>query len=197
MYEQSQAIIHQSYEQSLKLEEIPGLRTVKQVLLKGVNKNKNTRVTNVHGSMNGQDILKLVESIEKEKKDKQIKKEKKVQQKILEKELFYSAKKSVAVLVLAKQKASKSALFAMRWKGQYVAKLHVSSMGKNQKYWQQPQQHQEDFMTMMRLIEESEVEGSEVLPLWRKKWEVPKYECIALHFQVVSEMDRAELKNSQ
>ena len=53
MYEQSQAIIHQSYEQSLKLEEIPGLRTVKQVLLKGVNKNKNTRVTNVHGSMNG------------------------------------------------------------------------------------------------------------------------------------------------
>ena len=114
MYEQSQAIIHQSYEQSLKLEEIPGLRTVKQVLLKGVNKNKNTRVTNVHGSMNGQDILKLVESIEKEKKDKQIKKEKKVQQKILEKELFYSAKKSVAVLVLAKQKASKSALFAMR-----------------------------------------------------------------------------------
>ena len=47
------------------------------------------------------------------------------------------------------------------------------------------------------LEEESEVEGSEVLPLWRKKWEVPKYECIALRFQVVSEMDRAELKNSQ
>ena len=40
-------------------------------------------------------------------------------------------------------------------------------------------------------------EESEVLPLWGKKWEVPKYECIALRFQVVSEMDRAELKNSQ
>ena len=43
---------------------------MKKVLLKEVNKNTNTRVTNIHGSMEGQDILKLVESIEKEK-DKQ------------------------------------------------------------------------------------------------------------------------------
>ena len=66
MYKQSQAIIHQSYEQSLKLEEISGLLTVEKVTLK-VNKNKNTRITNVHRSMEGQDILKLVESIEKDK----------------------------------------------------------------------------------------------------------------------------------
>ena len=37
----------------------------------------------------------------------------------------------------------------------------------------------------------------EVLPLQGKKWDVPKYERIAAHFQVVSEMDRTELKNSQ
>ena len=36
----------------------------------------------------------------------------------------------------------------------------------------------------------------EVLSLRGKKWEVPKYEHVTLHFQVVSEMDRAELKNS-
>ena len=37
----------------------------------------------------------------------------------------------------------------------------------------------------------------EVLPLWGEKWEVAIYEHIAAHFQVASEMDRAELKNSQ
>ena len=37
----------------------------------------------------------------------------------------------------------------------------------------------------------------EVLPLWGKKCDVPKYEHIAAHFQVVSEIDRAVLKNSQ
>ena len=42
------------------------------------------------------------------------------------------------------------------------------------------------------------IDGSlEVLPLWGKKWDIPKYECIAVHFQVVSEMGSAELKNSQ
>ena len=42
---------------------------MKKVLPK-VNKNKNTRITNVHGSMEAQDILKLVESIEKDKQKK-------------------------------------------------------------------------------------------------------------------------------
>ena len=64
---------------------------MKKVLPKEVNKNKNTRITIVLGSMEGQDILKLVESIVKEK-DKQKVKEKKVQQKILRKELFYKSK---------------------------------------------------------------------------------------------------------
>ena len=40
---------------------------MKKVLPKKVNKNKGARVTNVHGSMEGQDILKLAESIEKDK----------------------------------------------------------------------------------------------------------------------------------
>lgn len=92
MYEQSQAIIHESYEKSLKLEDIPGLLTVNRVKSKELNKNKNTRVTNVHGSMEGQDVLKLVESIENEKKEKQNHKEKKTQQKNKEKELFYRCK---------------------------------------------------------------------------------------------------------
>ena len=37
----------------------------------------------------------------------------------------------------------------------------------------------------------------EALPLWGEKWDVPRYKHIAAYFQVVSEMDRAELKNSQ
>ena len=42
------------------------------------------------------------------------------------------------------------------------------------------------------------IDGSlEVLSLQGKKWDIPKYERIAVHFQVVSEMDSAELKNSQ
>ena len=45
-------------------------------------------VTNVHGSIEGQDVLKLVESIEMEKK-KNDNQDKKKQQKYKEKELFY------------------------------------------------------------------------------------------------------------
>ena len=79
---------------------------MKKVPLKEVNKNTNTRVTNIHGSMEGQDILKLVESIEKEK-DKQKKKEKKVKQKILEKELFYKCKEKCDCIGTCKVKGLK------------------------------------------------------------------------------------------
>ena len=45
-------------------------------------------VTNVHGSMEGQDILKLAESIENEKEEAQNQKKKKTQQTNKEKELL-------------------------------------------------------------------------------------------------------------
>ena len=59
-------LIQENYEKSLNLEEIPGLLTVHKVKPKDIQE-KNTRITNVHGSMEGQDILSKVESIELEK----------------------------------------------------------------------------------------------------------------------------------
>ena len=49
-------LIKDGYEKSLNLEEIPGLMTVHKVKPKDIQK-KNTRITNVHGSMEGQDML--------------------------------------------------------------------------------------------------------------------------------------------
>ena len=90
MYEQSQAIIQRSYKKSLNLEEITGLLKINKVKPKELNENKNMCVTNVHGSMKGLDIIKLVKSIENEKKEKQNRKKKIQQDK--EKELFYRFK---------------------------------------------------------------------------------------------------------
>lgn len=59
MYEQSQMNIQKCFEKSIKLDEIP-----KRC------KKKSTKITNVHGSMEGQDILKKVEVLEKEKEKK-------------------------------------------------------------------------------------------------------------------------------
>ena len=55
------------------------------------NKNKNMCVTNTHDSMEAQDILKLVESIENEKMEAQNQK-KETQQTDKEKELLYRCK---------------------------------------------------------------------------------------------------------
>ena len=72
-------LIQENYEKSLNLEEIPGLLTVHKVKPKDIQK-KNTRITNVHGSMEGQDILSKVESIELEKKRKVAEKQEKTHQ---------------------------------------------------------------------------------------------------------------------
>ena len=78
---------------SFNLEEIPGLLTINKAKPKDLNKNKNISVTNVLvGSMEGQDIFQLVESIDDEKKEKQNQKRKKTKQKDKEKELFYGSK---------------------------------------------------------------------------------------------------------
>ena len=91
LYEQSMGLIKDGYEKSLNLEEIPGLMTVHKVKPKDIQK-KNTRITNVHGSMEGQDMLSKVESIELEKKRKVSDKEEKTRQKEEEKEVFYRCK---------------------------------------------------------------------------------------------------------
>lgn len=70
MCEQYQEIIQNSNERGLKLDEIPGLLTVKTVKPKAPEKTKNIRITNVHGSMEAKDILSKVEEIEKEKQKK-------------------------------------------------------------------------------------------------------------------------------
>lgn len=87
-----QKILKDGYERGLQLEEIPGLLTVKRVKHKELNKTKNTRVTNVHGSMEAQDILSKVEAIEKEKKEKKTQKEERHQQRNNQKELFFKCK---------------------------------------------------------------------------------------------------------
>ena len=70
MYEQSQRNIQNCYEKSLKLDDIPGLLTINKVKPKELIKNS-TRVTNVHGWMEGQDILARVEVIQKVKEKKE------------------------------------------------------------------------------------------------------------------------------
>lgn len=92
MFEQSQQLIKESYQTSLKLEEVPGLLTINKVKPKDITKRQHTRVTNVHGSMEAQDILAKVKSIEKEKNEKEHQKEKKKEQKVEEREAFYKCK---------------------------------------------------------------------------------------------------------
>jgi len=70
LYEQSQNVIQESYEKSMKIDEIPGLLTYRKVKPKEILKT-NTRITNVHGSMEAQDFLKKVEVIEEEKTKKE------------------------------------------------------------------------------------------------------------------------------
>ena len=64
----SQTLIHELNEKSLRLEDIPGLLTIEKV--KPKMSKETTLVTQVHESMHGKEILKLVKEI-KEKKDLQ------------------------------------------------------------------------------------------------------------------------------
>jgi len=69
MYDQSQNIIKEGYEKSLKLDKVPGLLSFNKVKPKDIAK-KNTKVTNVYGSMEGQNILQRVSQIEEVKQRK-------------------------------------------------------------------------------------------------------------------------------
>ena len=68
MHEQSQRKIQNYYEKSLELDDIPGLFTINKVKPKELK--KSTHVANVHGLMEGQDILAIVEVIPKKKRKK-------------------------------------------------------------------------------------------------------------------------------
>jgi len=69
MYDESQNVIKEGYEKSLKLDKVPGLLSLNKVKPNDIAKN-NTRVTNVYGSMEGQNILQRVSQIEEEKQRK-------------------------------------------------------------------------------------------------------------------------------
>ena len=70
-FEMAQQLIHDCNEKSLLLEEIPGLLTVQKVKPKQLTK-PFTRVTQVHGSMGAEDLIRLVKSI-KEHKEQRVK----------------------------------------------------------------------------------------------------------------------------
>ena len=87
---QSQSLIKELSEKSLCLEDIPGLLTIEKV--KPKLSKETTRVTKVHGSLHGQDILKLVKDIKEKKETKKLAVEKMAEEKELERQRFYKCK---------------------------------------------------------------------------------------------------------
>ena len=72
-FEQSQALVEELSEKSISLEEVPGLMTIEKV--KPNLSKQTTRVTQVHGSMQGKDVISLVETVKKKKEAIEKKKE--------------------------------------------------------------------------------------------------------------------------
>ena len=90
-FDASQRLVRELSEKSLQLEEIPGLLSVQKI--KPKLSKKTTRVTQVHGSMTGKNVLQIVQSI-KDKKDRELhERDAKVKQKDQEKEDFFRCKK--------------------------------------------------------------------------------------------------------
>ena len=92
MYEMSQSLIEETYEKSLQLSEVPGLLSMNLIKPRDITKKKSTRVTNVHGSMEGQDILSKVAELEKEKQKKIQESVERKEKMVQQKELFYRCK---------------------------------------------------------------------------------------------------------
>ena len=89
-FEMSQALIKEANEKSLKLDEIPGLLPIAKV--KPKKSVENTRVTQICGSMEGKDVLKVVENLKLQKEEEILAKTKKEERKQKEKEMFYKCK---------------------------------------------------------------------------------------------------------
>jgi len=89
-YEISQQIIRETQAKSIALEEIPGFLKIDQVKPKSTT--TNTRVTQVHGSLEGKDVMNLVKSIKDEKNKKQEAAEERDAKKQGEKDAFFRCK---------------------------------------------------------------------------------------------------------
>ena len=89
-YERAQAIIWEASEKSLKLEEVPGLLPIAKV--KPKKSVENMRVTQICGSMEGKDVLQVVEDLKKKKDEKAQAKKAKSERKREQKGLFYKCK---------------------------------------------------------------------------------------------------------
>ena len=91
-FEMAQEIIKNSHEKSLKLNEIPGFLKIDRV--KPKISSRNHRVTQVHGSVEGKDVLSLVETIKYQKAKKEQAKADKLEEKRKNTELFLKCKDS-------------------------------------------------------------------------------------------------------
>ena len=89
-YEQAMSIIDERREESINIEEIPGVMTIQKV--KPKTSKKSTRVTQVHGSMKGRDILATLRDIHDKKEQEKLAKEEAVQNKEEAKQAFYLCK---------------------------------------------------------------------------------------------------------
>jgi len=86
----AQDIIKEASEKSLNLNEVPGLLPISKVKPKKAV--KNIRITQICDSMEGKDVLKVVESLKKKKVEKTLAKSAKDDKKREEREIFYKCK---------------------------------------------------------------------------------------------------------
>ena len=89
-YEAAESMLKETHETSLNLEEIPGFLKVNKVKPKP--SSVNHRVTQVHGSMEGKNVLKLVQDIKEQKEQKEKAKDERTEKKQMQKEAFYRCK---------------------------------------------------------------------------------------------------------
>ena len=88
-FEMAQDIIKEASEKSLNLDEVQGLLPISKVKPKKTV--ENTQITQICGSMEGKDVLKVVESLKKKKVEKTLAKSAKDEKKREEK-MFYKSK---------------------------------------------------------------------------------------------------------
>ena len=81
-------MIDELQERSIQFREIPGFMTIQKV--KPKMKSKNTRITQVHGTMNVKKVIELLKGIEEKKEEKVKSKEEAIKKKESAKQAFLS-----------------------------------------------------------------------------------------------------------
>ena len=94
-YEMAQNLIRETQAKSLALDEIPGFLKINKVKPKVTS--TNARVMQVHGSIEGKDVIKLVQSIKDDKNKKQKAKEDRADKNRKKRIRFIAVKKNVFV----------------------------------------------------------------------------------------------------